>query len=175
MQRASEVFHDIVLQHSPDLLSPQIDEFYDAATANEKKKPTERGVKTTEESHNDLNLGNITDILVGLHEMSLGQRRDTNDRDYPNKYYRDLVMPDEAKDRPIEYAFYEDTAHDRNINNKTGYVHLDKSYVGSWLIYRQKAKQIVDEHFNKLIKQSNDFGDLLKGLRGLSEAKMDAP
>jgi hypothetical protein len=26
MQRASEVFHDIVLQHSPELLSPQIDQ-----------------------------------------------------------------------------------------------------------------------------------------------------
>jgi uncharacterized protein YjgD (DUF1641 family) len=35
MHRASEVFHDMILNHNPDILSPQIDQFYDAATATE--------------------------------------------------------------------------------------------------------------------------------------------
>lgn len=36
MDRASNVFYDLVLNQSPELLSPQYEEFYDAATATDK-------------------------------------------------------------------------------------------------------------------------------------------
>lgn len=35
MQRASSVFYDVVMNHQPELLSPQYETFYNAATEND--------------------------------------------------------------------------------------------------------------------------------------------
>jgi len=44
-----------------------------------------------------MSLGNLSDILVGLAEQSLSFRRDAKDKDYPNKFYEDLLMPEERR------------------------------------------------------------------------------
>lgn len=72
------------------MLSPQYDQFYDAATAGDAKP---KDVST--ERHNDMRLYFISDILVGLAEQSLSARRDALDKDYPNEFYEQLLMPEE--------------------------------------------------------------------------------
>ena len=98
MQRASEVFHDIVLQHSPELLSPQIDQI------NQSVKVKDNSDKLVEnhENHNDLQLGNLSQILVGLAEQALSFRRDALDKDYPTEFYEKLLMPEEIYDKDNE-------------------------------------------------------------------------
>ena len=51
MERASEVFHDMVLNHSPELLSPQIDAINQAVKVKKSKKKV---TVENEERHNDL-------------------------------------------------------------------------------------------------------------------------
>jgi hypothetical protein len=94
MERASTVFYDLVLNHSPELLSPQYDAFYDAATANDAPA---RDYLT--ERHNDMRLEFISDILVGLAEQAQSQRRCALDKDYPNEFYERLLMPEEDHGR----------------------------------------------------------------------------
>ena len=98
MQRASEVFHDIVLQHSPELLSPQIDQISKSVKV---KDNTEKLVEN-QEIHNDLQLGNLSEILVGLAEQALSFRRDALDNDYPTEFYEKLLMPEEIWDKTNE-------------------------------------------------------------------------
>jgi hypothetical protein len=58
MERASNVFYDLVLNHNPELLSPQYNAFYEAVKSDEKNQMIE--VTTTDsakEEHNRINLG----------------------------------------------------------------------------------------------------------------------
>lgn len=71
MKRASAVFYDLVLNFTPELLSPQYEAFYNAATAN---KPKISDLQS--EHQNDLKLGYLSDILTGLAEQVQSARRD---------------------------------------------------------------------------------------------------
>jgi hypothetical protein len=44
-----------------------------------------------------MSIGPLSDILVGLAEQSLSFRRDAKDKDYPNKFYEELLMPEERR------------------------------------------------------------------------------
>jgi hypothetical protein len=54
-----------------------------------------------------MSLGNVSDILVGLAEQSLSFRRDAKDKDYPNKQYEDLLMPEERRQDNKTTSFIE--------------------------------------------------------------------
>ena len=62
MERASQIFYDLVLNYQPELLSPQYNTFYDASVASQ--TPNEN-VKLKDE-HNQLNLKSLSNILIGL-------------------------------------------------------------------------------------------------------------
>lgn len=104
MERASSVFYEMALSFNPELLSPQYNAFYDAATS---KPADDQTTVTTIENHNDMSLGNVSDILVGLAEQSLSFRRDAKDKDYPNKQYEDLLMPEERRQDNKTTSFIE--------------------------------------------------------------------
>lgn len=89
MDRASSVFYELALNFNPELLSPQYNAFYDAATAqqNETQKGADQTTNKQTANGRVMSLGNLSDILVGLAEQSLSFRRDAKDKDYPNKYY----------------------------------------------------------------------------------------
>lgn len=58
MERASNVFYDLVLNHNPELLSPQYNAFYDAVKSDEKKQMIEvTTTDTAKEMHNRITLG----------------------------------------------------------------------------------------------------------------------
>jgi hypothetical protein len=58
MERASNVFYDLVLNHNPELLSPQYNAFYDAVKSDEKKQMIEvTTADTAKETHNRITLG----------------------------------------------------------------------------------------------------------------------
>lgn len=105
MQRASQVFYEMALSYSTELLSPQYNSFYEAAVESPsstlgKTYTTSQGQTTqsnSNEDHNSMSIGPLSDILVGLAEQSLSFRRDAKDKDYPNKFYEELLMPEERR------------------------------------------------------------------------------
>jgi hypothetical protein len=57
MQRASDVFYDYVVNYAPELLSPQHNSFYEAATKNQ----TEKSAKNyLEEDQNVISLRTLS-------------------------------------------------------------------------------------------------------------------
>jgi hypothetical protein len=67
MERASSVFYEMALSFNPELLSPQYNAFYDAATGKSQKREDQTTVSNNE-NHNAISLGHLSDILVGLAE-----------------------------------------------------------------------------------------------------------
>ena len=70
MDRASSVFYELALNFNPELLSPQYNAFYDAATAqqNETQKGADQTTNKQTANGRVMSLGNLSDILVGLAE-----------------------------------------------------------------------------------------------------------
>lgn len=44
-----------------------------------------------------MDLSSLSGTLVGLSQQCLSFRRDARDRDYPNKFYEDFLMPEERR------------------------------------------------------------------------------
>lgn len=64
MDSAVEVFYDLVLNYHPEVLSPQYDSFYDAATDT---KPSSKEVAASKgDRHASLNMHTLSSTLVGL-------------------------------------------------------------------------------------------------------------
>ena len=49
------------------------------------------------DEHNQLNLKSLSNVLIGLADQALSFRRDVRDHDYPNKFYEELLMPEERR------------------------------------------------------------------------------
>ena len=100
MSRAADVFYDYVLNYSPELLSPQHTDFFDAAINTQQSKSEQISTTTNnlEENQNVINLKSLSQSLVGLSEQALSYRRDIQGRDYLNKFYEDLLMPLEKRE-----------------------------------------------------------------------------
>lgn len=163
MERASEVFYDLVLNHQPELLSPQIDQYFEAT--KQEKLPVQL------EKNNELSLGNLSEILVGLSEQALSFRRDAVDRDYPNEFYEKLLMPEEF--RPTESTNMSE-AEKHELKEKHNMVLMERSYLNSWTNFISKAQQLINSHFPEMIKQAQSAEELLRGLRALVDCRLEA-
>lgn len=94
MQRASDVFYDYVVNYAPELISPQYNSFFEAASkALPKKKEVNAVVER--ENQNVINLSSLSQTLIGMSEQALSYRRDVNQKDYLNKFYEEYLMPHE--------------------------------------------------------------------------------
>jgi hypothetical protein len=68
MDRAASVFYDYVINYAPEVISPQYEDFYQAAL----KSKENQGEKQKDisdylnENHNQINLGSFSWILLGL-------------------------------------------------------------------------------------------------------------
>lgn len=133
MERASSVFYEMALSFNPELLSPQYNAFYDAAIS---KPSDDQTTISAIENHNAMSLGHLSDILVGLAEQSLSFRRDAKDKDYPNKHYEELLMPEERRQENKGTGFVE-----QNIlqKYKTETVLMERSYLNAWRSFQAHA------------------------------------
>lgn len=122
------------------------------------------------ERHNDLKLGFLSDILVGLAEQAQSYRRDACDKDYPNKFYEDLVKPEESRMDHRDVDPLEKYKQDR----KTPYVQMEPSYLNAWTNFSTESGKIIDNHFKRLIGDEKSVDGLLQGLRALSACKYEA-
>jgi len=97
MQRASDVFYDYVVNYAPELLSPQHNNFYEAAIKAQPGKGESSGTNYLEENQNVISLKTLSQTLIGLSEQALSYRRDVTRTDYLNKFYEQYLMPMEQK------------------------------------------------------------------------------
>lgn len=166
MERASQLFYDLVVNQQPDLLSPQYDQFYDAATRGNQRPPTDM----LTENHNDLTLRYISDSLVGLAEQAQAARRDACDKDYPNEHYERLLVPEEI------YVHNKDASPEKTAQAKfkTEFVLMEHSYLNAWTNFAKSSTTIVNKYFRELINKENTADGLLCGLRALSACKFQA-
>jgi hypothetical protein len=101
------------------------------------------------ETHNDFNLRTLSNVLVGLAEQALSQRRDVSDRDYPNKFYEKLLMPDER--------FYENDNMSRGegeverAKGKQQYILMEPSYLKAWRVFKAESGKLIP-FINELVE-----------------------
>lgn len=87
MTRAADVFYDYVLNYAPELVSPQHNQFYEAAVKSQPQMDAAEQERYQKENFNDLTIGTMSQTLIGLHNQVLSFRRDAEDKDYLNKFY----------------------------------------------------------------------------------------
>ena len=146
MKKASKVFYDLMINENPELVSPQHTAFYDAIA----NKGTQEGKEavTLKETHNDFKLSSLSNVLVGLSEQALSQRRDVSDRDYPNKFYEQLLMPDER--------YYEVDNMSKHMGPiarakaKTQYILMEPSYLKAWREFKAESAKLIP-HIETLV------------------------
>ena len=118
-----------------------------------------------------MSLGHLSDILVGLGEQSLSFRRDSKDKDYPNKYYENLLMPEE---RRMENPGADLVEQNIMQKYKAETVLMERSYLNAWRTFQRHSEKIILENFKNLLDGACSPSDLLKALRALSASKVEA-
>ena len=94
MDAAVEVFYDLVLNYHPEVLSPQYENFYNAATAEEGKSG-KRSAAVNQDRYAELSLHTLSSTLVGLEKQVMSYRRDIADNDYPTEFYAKILHSEE--------------------------------------------------------------------------------
>ena len=80
-------------------------------------------------------------------------------------------MPEEMMDRDNERLSDYERHHKFD---KTNFVRMERSYLTSWRNFSKHSTEIVEKHFDNLIEQAYNPNELLKGLRALSDCKLEA-
>lgn len=124
MQRASDIFYDYVVNYAPELISPQYNSFFEAASKSLPKKgdldPT-----IIKENQNVISLSTLSQTLVGVSQQALSFRRDVQYKDYLNKFYEEYLMPNEQK-------LYNHEPHGENKHIQTDTVMMERGYLLAW-------------------------------------------
>lgn len=87
-----------------------------------------------------LEIGYLSEILVGVAGQAQSYRRDALDKDYPNKFYEDLVMPEES--RMDHYGV--SLGEKYNQTYKTPYVHMEPCYLNGWTTFAKQSARIIE-------------------------------
>lgn len=148
MDRAANVFYDYVLNYAPEMLSPQHEAFYQAAqesirNAETEDKPNTDIFKT--EIHDAMNIGTLSQALVGLEKLALSYRRDVHREDYLNKFYEDILMPEDKEGKNLPYQKFW----------KEQYVLMERSYLRAWRVFRDESEKLVP-YIRDLVARDKD-------------------
>jgi len=92
MEKATGFFYEYLQNYEPELISPQHQEFYEAALQQEKSPSKQIDFS---ESQNNIRLEHVADILAGLSKSAFSYRVDAVDNDYLNDYFRKLRQEEE--------------------------------------------------------------------------------
>lgn len=172
MDSAVEVFYDLVLNYHPEVLSPQYDNFYDAAT-DVKMSPKEFGAAKGDRYAN-MNIHTLSSTLIGLEKQVMSYRRDLKDKDYPTEFYEKLLNADEQWfNRHSEHMA-------KNVEKlghklKSEYVKMERTYLNGWRTFEEKTQR-VPEVMLKMIQGKNTLhpDDCYSALRALNTCKFEA-
>ena len=124
MQRASDIFYDYVVNYAPELISPQYNSFFEAASKSLPKKG-ELDPTIIKENQNVISLSTLSQTLVGVSQQALSFRRDVQYKDYLNKFYEEYLMPNEQK-------LYNHEPHGENKHIQTDTVMMERGYLLAW-------------------------------------------
>lgn len=145
MERASEIFYDYVQNYAPELMSPQYQGFFDAS----EESKTNRGLNE-EVSINDtqdfISLESMSEVLIGLSDQALSFRREANDKDYMHKFYEDLALKGEIRDKDHEAFKYSHLWESTTVR-------MARDYLKAWDIF-EKENESLNPRFLALIEQS---------------------
>jgi len=153
-------------------MSPSYDQYYEASKiSQEKLKP--KGKLSFDindiEHHNQINLSTISSVIVGAQQQALSFRREVQDNDYPNQFYKEYLLHDELFDKMLD----ENLPEDRRVVEHTKHVLMDRSYLQAWQLYLHEAKQISPKLL-EMISHERDLEGSLRAFRALSALKLDA-
>lgn len=83
-----------MVNYAPELISPQYDNFYEAAitSLNENSDKQKVPESLLSEDHNLLSLSTLSQALVGLQKQALIYRRDIVLKDYLHPFYEKFTM-----------------------------------------------------------------------------------
>ena len=97
-------------------------------------------------------------------------RRDVNDKDYPSKFYENLLMPEERRLNNDRASEQEKLAE----KGKSEYILMERSYLKSWRDFVETSSSMVREITNLVRTNGSDVEGQLHALRGLSACKHEA-
>ena len=168
MSRAADVFYDYVLNYAPELISPQHNQFYEAAIKSQPQLDKAEQERYQKENFNNLTIGTMSQTLIGLHNQVLSFRRDSEDKDYLNKFYEQYLMPLENMPNNQEVP--------RGMEKfRSEYVEMERTYLRAWQIYKKETANLLPK-FKEMIKddKANVEGQLY-ALNALAVTKFDEP
>lgn len=112
----------------------------------------------------------MSNVLIGLADQALSFRRDVKDKDYPNKHYEDLLMPEERTEGYENVAEFERFL----LDNKAKNVLMERTYLNAWKDFSNHSSSMVAA-ITKLVGQSpNDVEGQLHALRALSACRYES-
>ena len=71
------------------MISPQYDQFYEAAKESVDSSKLKTEALKLDEQHDRISLSSLSQALIGLSQQALSYRREANEKDYLHKYYED--------------------------------------------------------------------------------------
>lgn len=89
MDRAAKIFYEYCQSYAPELISPQYDQFYEAAKESVDSSKLKTEALKLDEQHDRISLSSLSQALIGLSQQALSYRREANEKDYLHKYYED--------------------------------------------------------------------------------------
>ena len=70
-------------------------------------------------------MSTLSSVIVGAQQQALSFRREVQDNDYPNKFYKEYLMHDEMFEKMID----ENLPEDRRVVEQGKHVLMDRSYL----------------------------------------------
>ncbi len=129
---------------------------------------------TQKQNHLDpkskIDLGSLSNVLIGLNQQALSFRRDAKDLDYPNKFYEDLLMPEERRQGNLGISEEEQMMQKFKANN----VLMERTYLNGWQTFIRHSNSMVGLIGELLEKNQKDLEGQLIALRALSACKHEA-
>ena len=148
MGRAAGIFYDYVQNYAPEVISPQHEDFFQAAQDSMKKRTEPKKQVPLDEPHDRISLGSLSQSLIGLSRQALSYRREAQDRDYLHKFYEESATPGEPKD-PDDPDF----AIGHLVESTC--VRMERDYLRAWYIFDKEVEKLWPR-IQKLIDESEN-------------------
>ena len=170
MERASRIFYEYVQNFAPELISPQSEQFVEAARASVDERAPPKQTVPLDETHDKISLASLSQSLVGLSRQALSHRREPNGKDYLHSYYESLALEQEKMMESDESPL-KGMAHVLQATT----VQMERDYLRAYAIFDKEVEKMKPRMFKLIDETKDDVEGLLHALLGLSSCKIEAP